>query len=349
MAVIVTVSGSPGLVSRTEAVVDHLARRGRVRGHEVRPIAVRELPAEALLHGDASDPQIRDAVEAINGADAVIVGTPIFRAAYSGLLKTFLDLLPRNAFRGKGILPVATGGSLAHALVVDYALSPVLRSLQPAYVAAGRFISSDHVQLHDGGGALLAPSTLADLGAVGSDFLDWVEGRTDALVPDSGEVTSRVVPVDDPALQPLVEELKVEYGTRYARDSPNELLTEVPVTDFAAPHGAFVLLERSGVALAGGAIRRRGAGVAEVKRMWTAHHVRRQGLGRRVLEELERQALGLGYTQIYLTTGPRQPEARALYLAAGYDPLFDVDADPESIGPLPFAKVLVQHARVLAS
>ena len=97
MAGIVTVSGSPGLFSRTEAVVDHLARRARVRGHEIRPIVLRDLPAEALLHADPRDPQIADAVEAVVRADAVIVGTPIFRAAYSGLLKSFLDLLPRNA------------------------------------------------------------------------------------------------------------------------------------------------------------------------------------------------------------------------------------------------------------
>lgn len=55
---------------------------------------------------------------------------------------------------------------------------------------------------------------------------------------------------------------------------------------------------------------------------------------------LEREAATRGYSRIYLTTGPRQPEARGLYLASGYRPLFDVSADPESIGPLPFEKFL---------
>lgn len=354
MAVIVTLSGSPSRVSRTEAVVDHLARRARVRGHEVRHVAVRDLPAEPLLHADVNDPEIAAAVQAVAEADALIVGTPVFRAAYAGILKAFLDLLPRNAFRGKAVLPIATGGSLAHALVVDYGLAPVLRSLQPAHVAAGRFIPSEHVQVHEGGGALLAPSTLADLGAVASDFLAWIESRpldavTAAGASSNGEVVARLVEIDDPALAPLVEELKVEYGTRYASGSPNELLTEVPVTDFAEPYGAFVVLERDGVPVAGGAIRRREENVAEVKRMWTAHHARRQGLGRRVLHELEVRARELGYDHVFLTTGPRQPEARALYLAAGYRPLFDLDADPEAIGPLPFEKSLLQHAPSLAS
>ena len=52
-----------------------------------------------------------------------------------------------------------------------------------------------------------------------------------------------------------------------------------------------------------------------------------------MLLELEQAAAGLGYRRIHLTTGPRQPEAAALYLAAGYLPAFDLHADPESIGP----------------
>jgi polar amino acid transport system permease protein len=59
-----------------------------------------------------------------------------------------------------------------------------------------------------------------------------------------------------------------------------------------------------------------------------------------VLAELERTAAAAGYRRLYLTTGPRQPEAKGLYLAAGYTPLFDVTADPMTIGPLPFEKPL---------
>ena len=56
----------------------------------------------------------------------VIVATPIYKAAYSGLLKVFLDLLPAEALRGKTVLPLASGGSVAHLLALDYALKPVL-------------------------------------------------------------------------------------------------------------------------------------------------------------------------------------------------------------------------------
>jgi hypothetical protein len=59
-----------------------------------------------------------------------------------------------------------------------------------------------------------------------------------------------------------------------------------------------------------------------------------------VLGELEAAAAELGYSRLYLTTGPRQPEAAARYLSVGFKPLLDVDADSESVGPLPFTKDL---------
>lgn len=69
---------------------------------------------------------------------------PIYKAAYSGLLKTFLDLLPQHAFAGKPVLPLATGGSPAHVLALDYALRPVLTALG-AQVCEGRFVLDRHI------------------------------------------------------------------------------------------------------------------------------------------------------------------------------------------------------------
>lgn len=77
---------------------------------------------------------------------------------------------------------------------------------------------------------------------------------------------------------------------------------------------------------------------AELKRIWTSREYRRQGLGRFVLEQLEAEIARRGYRRIYLTTGPRQPEAVALYLAAGYAALYDPDLPAEEIGPHPFEK-----------
>ena len=98
---------------------------------------LRELPADALLHLRADEPRIAETVDALAGARGLVLTTPVYKAAYSGLLKTWLDLLPQHALRGKLVLPLTTGGSAAHALALDYALRPVLQSMSPAHVLSG--------------------------------------------------------------------------------------------------------------------------------------------------------------------------------------------------------------------
>ncbi|SDN78365.1 Acetyltransferase (GNAT) family protein [Klenkia soli] len=135
-----------------------------------------------------------------------------------------------------------------------------------------------------------------------------------------------VVHPDDPLAAPLFAELAVEYDTRYGDlfGGAEHELHRYPAELFTAPHGAFVLLLADGVAVAGGAFKPHpDDGTVEVKRMWTAATHRRHGLARRVLAELEALAVERGARRVYLTTGPRQPEARHLYLAAGYTPMFD--------------------------
>lgn len=148
------------------------------------------------------------------------------------------------------------------------------------------------------------------------------------------------VPVSHPLVAPLLRELGDEYTARYGGDAHAEL-ARYPDEEFTPAHGGvlLLLLER-GEPVAGGAFRRYDATSAELKRIWTHSAHRRRGLARRVVAELERVARARGYRRIYLTTGPRQPEARGLYLATGYTPLFDTEADPETIGPLPFEKHL---------
>jgi GNAT superfamily N-acetyltransferase len=140
------------------------------------------------------------------------------------------------------------------------------------------------------------------------------------------ELQAVAVSPDDPLAAPLFAELTAEYDQRYGDlfGGASEELTRYPVTEFLPPDGELVLLLEDGVPVAGGAYRRHAdPGTAEVKRMWTASAHRRRGLARRVLTELERRAADRGYARMYLTTGPRQPEAVALYLAAGWTPLFD--------------------------
>jgi GNAT superfamily N-acetyltransferase len=147
----------------------------------------------------------------------------------------------------------------------------------------------------------------------------------------------------DPRAGPLIEALTYEYETRYGDywgEPAGREMNRYPAEVFAPPQGAFVLLMRDAVAVAGGAFKYYDEHTAELKRIWTHAELRQQGLARRVVYELEEQALRQGYSRIYLTTGFRQPEATQLYLRSGYRALFDVNADPESVGHLSFEKHL---------
>ncbi|WP_406289596.1 NADPH-dependent FMN reductase [Embleya sp. NBC_00896] len=145
MATVLTVWGSPSATSRTGVVARHVAARLTADGHDVSTLAVRDLPAEALLHADFTDPDLRAALARVAAADALVIASPVYKAAYSGVLKTFLDVLPQFALRGKEILPVLTGGTPAHVLALDYALRPVLTSLGADHVAQGWFVHERYV------------------------------------------------------------------------------------------------------------------------------------------------------------------------------------------------------------
>ncbi|HSX21242.1 MAG TPA: GNAT family N-acetyltransferase, partial [Gaiellaceae bacterium] len=90
---------------------------------------------------------------------------------------------------------------------------------------------------------------------------------------------------------------------------------------FEPPHGAFFVIRRDGRAVACGGIARFDATRGEVKRMYVVPEARGLGLGRRILEAIEEEAVRLGYVALVLETGDRQPEALGLYRSSGYEPI----------------------------
>ncbi|MCS5723637.1 GNAT family N-acetyltransferase [Herbiconiux sp. CPCC 203407] len=151
------------------------------------------------------------------------------------------------------------------------------------------------------------------------------------------------VAADDPRAEPLLTELEWEYDTRYGTvmgEPASAEMNRYPGSEFSSPRGAFVLLLRDGVAIAGGAFKTFDENTVELKRIWASKAHRRQGLARRVVAELEAEARRRGVPVAYLTTGPLQPEAHRLYFATGYTPLFDVTKSPEEVIIHGFAKSL---------
>lgn len=154
----------------------------------------------------------------------------------------------------------------------------------------------------------------------------------------------------DPAAEPLIDGLASEYDGRYgAASRPGGARAEImryPSALFAPPLGDFLLLQRDGQTIAGGAFMSHDDETAEFKRIWAHPDLRRQGLARRIMIALEESAGQLGYNRAYLSTGFRQPEAVAFYLSLGYRPLFDPTVDPSLYRSLPFEKHIGKKAGV---
>ena len=179
MSSILVLSGSPTAASRTAALADHIADRLRADGHQVRTVRARDLPARALLTGDTTDPVIARLVADLDSVDGVVVASPVYKAAYTGLLKAVLDLLPQFALAGKVVLPVVTGGTPAHVLAIDYALRPVLSSLGAHHIMQGWFVLDRHIS--DGPELAVQAESATPLYQVVDDFSVTLHERRSAV------------------------------------------------------------------------------------------------------------------------------------------------------------------------
>jgi FMN reductase len=183
MALIVTITGSASVGSRTLLLTNQVGEALIAQGFDVQRINVRDLPAEDLLHARVDAPAIKEALALVERAHGVIVSTPVYKAAYSGILKAFLDLLPQFGLSGKVVLPLLTGGTLAHVLVLDYALRPVLMSLGAQHVVAGLFVLDKLIERTTEGAIQLEAGIATRLEAVVSDFAATVKRFGDAPNP----------------------------------------------------------------------------------------------------------------------------------------------------------------------
>ncbi|HEU5079271.1 MAG TPA: NADPH-dependent FMN reductase [Opitutaceae bacterium] len=137
MSHVVLISGSPAASAKSNALLAHIATGISKLGFSTATIVVRDFPAQDLVHAKFDSPAFEAPKALIASASGVVVATPVYKAAYSGLLKTFLDILPQTAFRGKTVLPIATGGSPGHLLAIDFSVKPLLAALAATDVLQG--------------------------------------------------------------------------------------------------------------------------------------------------------------------------------------------------------------------
>lgn len=142
----VLVYGGNGKNSRLNGILDQAARFLERASLSVETIYIDEIPAEDLIGVKFNSPAVQRANAAIAESEAVIILTPVYKASFSGILKTYLDLLPQKALKGKRLLPVAIGGSLGHLLSIEYSLKPVLSALGANHILDSVFIEDTQVE-----------------------------------------------------------------------------------------------------------------------------------------------------------------------------------------------------------
>ncbi|MGW7268681.1 FMN reductase [Streptomyces sp. NPDC054842] len=184
---LVVVSAGLSVPSSTRLLADRLAAAtaGRTSA-EVRFVELRDLAVEIAHNFTNGFPgrELGAAIEAVSAADGLIVVTPVFSASYSGLFKSFFDVLSvgdPEALAGKPVLVAATGGTARHSLVLDHALRPLFTYLRAVVVPTGVYAASEDWGAEGLAGRIdRAAGELAGLmGATG--------GRQDAVPEPAGQ------------------------------------------------------------------------------------------------------------------------------------------------------------------
>ena len=111
----------------------------------VKVIELRDLAHDIANHLLTGFPPaaLRQAIDDVAGADALIAVTPIFTASYSGLFKSFVDVLDKDALADKPVLIAATAGTARHSLALEHALRPLFAYLRAVVVPTAVFAASD--------------------------------------------------------------------------------------------------------------------------------------------------------------------------------------------------------------
>ena len=147
MTSLVVISAGLSVPSSTRLLADRLAaatsdalEEVTLEVVELRPLA--HAIADNLVTGFPSG-ELAEAMATVRRADGLIVVTPVFAASYSGLFKSFFDVLEEGVLDGKPVLIAATAGTARHSLVLDHALRPLFSYLHAVVVPTGVFAATD--------------------------------------------------------------------------------------------------------------------------------------------------------------------------------------------------------------
>jgi FMN reductase len=99
-------------------------------------------PGIAAFTRDTLGDAARGVVEAIERADGLVIGTPVFQGSYPGLFKHVFDLIEVGALRNRPVLLTAVGGGLRHSLVVEHQLRPLFGFFEACTISTAIYASA---------------------------------------------------------------------------------------------------------------------------------------------------------------------------------------------------------------
>ncbi|MFI6941622.1 CE1759 family FMN reductase [Streptomyces sp. NPDC050418] len=147
---VVVVSAGLSSPSSTRLLADRLAAATVAQVDataevEVEVVELRDLATEIAQHFVTGFPPARlaAALDAVAAADGLIAVTPVFAASYSGLFKSFFDVIDKDALTGKPVLAAATGGTARHSLVTEHAMRPLFTYLRAVVLPTAVYAASE--------------------------------------------------------------------------------------------------------------------------------------------------------------------------------------------------------------
>lgn len=183
---IVVVSGGLGDPSQSamlakrlaKATTDALSESGVVPELEVVELRLLATDISNALIAHNNSPALQKAIDQVVEADGVIAVSPTFKASYSGLFKSFWDLVDEDEFAGTPVLLGATGGTARHSLVIDQAMRPLFAYLKALTAPMSVFAASDDWGLVEGGSESTRTTPIQHrITQAGEAFANLLQGR----------------------------------------------------------------------------------------------------------------------------------------------------------------------------
>ncbi|MFJ7064079.1 FMN reductase [Streptomyces sp. NPDC101115] len=193
---LVAVSAGLSSPSSTRLLADRLLQAARYRLAEqeyavdVEVVELRDLAvdiAKNFVTGFPSE-KLQETIDKVTGADGVIAVSPVFTASYSGLFKSFFDLIDPSALTGTPVLIGATGGTARHSLALDHALRPLFAYLRALIAPTAVYAASED---WGSGGDEYTEGLPSRITRAGNEFADLIASR-----PERAGEDDEVVPFE---------------------------------------------------------------------------------------------------------------------------------------------------------